>query len=120
MWGRGELLDHQVRSQGAADVSLKARAGESTHGAYLPTLSGLPDIAVADRADVAGNNLLLCPSTLSAGQGFEDERRFDESSTGLDNDLEDFTAAVLEQDAVGKPPTDLSQPRPVRPAASEG
>ena len=38
----------------------------------------------------------------------------------LDGDLDDFMAAVLAQDAVGKPRADLSQPQPVRPAASEG
>ena len=38
----------------------------------------------------------------------------------LDGDLDDFMAAVLAQDAVGKPRADLAQPQPGRPAASDG
>ena len=37
----------------------------------------------------------------------------------LDGDLDDFMAAVLAQDAVGKPRADLAQPQPVRASASE-
>ena len=37
----------------------------------------------------------------------------------LDGDLDDFMAAVLAQDAVGKPRADLAQLQPVRAAASQ-